>query len=146
MLTTQNPSPHGKVENFSSLFEGGTRWKGKLFQAVYRKQPLEGASLHEPLAAQGEDPPWVRWAVIASKKGVDKRATRRNFVKRRLRALVQGIVLPHISPADPRREPVRLEFALIASRRMVSEPWSGLVDEMRAFAAVLTRSSRENAP
>ena len=143
MLTAQNECCHGKVQNFTALIEGGKRWKGRLFQAVYRRPPLSSSELTNlPLPVE----PRVRWAVIASKKGVDKRATRRNRVKRRLRALVHEIVLPGfaVQEQDPQASP--LEFALIASRRMLDEPWTGLEAEMRTFAGVLKNSLREPRP
>jgi RNase P protein component len=90
--------------------------------------------------------PGVRWAVIASKKGVDKRATRRNRVKRRLRALVREIVLPGFAANGQSRLSSPLEFALIASRRMLDEPWTGLEVEMRTFARVLKNSIQEPLP
>ncbi|MCA2959453.1 MAG: ribonuclease P protein component [Silvanigrellales bacterium] len=143
MLTARNECCHGKVQDFTALFEGGKRWKGRLFQAVYRR-PLPSSSEVTSLRLGTE--PGVRWAVIASKKGVDKRATRRNRVKRRLRALVREIVLPGFAANGQSRLSSPLEFALIASRRMLDEPWTGLEVEMRTFARVLKNSIQEPLP
>lgn len=133
MLPPRNPATDAKVRDFETLFTKGRRWKGRLFQAVFRVPPAEDAFGGEiPDGASG--PARVRWAVIASKKGVDKRATRRNRAKRRLRALVRQTVLPHLAGS--------IDFALIAGRRLPLEPWPVVEAEMRTFFALLYEASQ----
>ena len=133
MLPPQNPTIDAKVRDFETLFKKGRRWKGRLFQGVFRVPPTEHACVSQ--ISDGESgSARVRWAVIASKKGVDKRATRRNRAKRRLRALVRETVLPHLSGS--------IDFALIAGRSLPLEPWPAVEAEMRTFFALLFEASQ----
>lgn len=67
----------------------------------------------------------IQYAVIASKKGVDKRATRRNRAKRRLLAAVRN--LPHtaqVSWAGTR------QWVLMANRSAIHCDWSQLTEDL----------------
>lgn len=153
MLSARNAPPaDAKVEDFSRVFERGTRWKGRCFHLVYF---APGALPAEVRAASGEEgdrppasesslrPPACRWAVIASKKGVDKRATRRNRTKRRLRVLVRTVLLPALRAQGLASRAAPLEVVLIAGRRMLEESWPSLVREVEGAADAIVRNKGE---
>ncbi len=64
-----------KIENFQKFYDKAQKRRGKYFTAYFS---LNKSDLIE-------ESPSIRIAVVASKKGVDKRATRRNTAKRRFR-------------------------------------------------------------
>jgi ribonuclease P protein component len=127
MLNPANVIVEGKIADFDGLFKQGRRWKGRFFQAVFRFPQLpDSKGAH------------CRWAVIASKKGVDKRATRRNRAKRRLRALVREVLVPAFASQGFE---TRIQFALVASRRAPTDAWGEMREEAAAFAQYLVKEA-----
>jgi ribonuclease P protein component len=111
-------SQEQKIENFSRVFEKGHRFKFPAFQAVCRitSNTSKNTSTYS-------------WAVVASKKAVDKRATRRNFCKRRLRALLTAADLQgSLEPGE------HLELVVLGGKQVVSQNFSLLQQQVSLLA------------
>jgi|GEM_PF-4119265 len=126
MLSVPNPA-EAKLEDFQALFTQGRRWKGRAFQAVFRAVPA------------GEGVPDCRWAVVASKKGVDKRATRRNRAKRRLRVLIRETLLPALRSVGLAGGATPVELCVVAGRATVKDDWDVLTAEVVRLAGGIGR-------
>ena len=96
-----------KITDFQTIFKEGHRAKGDFF--VSHAKP---------------GTPW-RVGVVASKKRVSKRAVDRNRVKRRLRALVRGLL------GEGTLFSKSFFLVISADRKTIDAPWDALTQELK---------------
>lgn len=94
-----------KIENFQNFYDKAQKRRGKYFTAYFyqnKSDIIEGS-------------PNIRIAVVASKKGVDKRATRRNTAKRRFRIGLRNAIATFAS--DKHNPPLQSFDWVVSAQR-----------------------------
>ena len=124
----QNVRLTGPVVHFQRFFDApATRFKTRHTLCYGLTWPPQ-TSVVVPPAAHHD----LQMSVVASKKGVGKRAVHRNRAKRRLRMAVREVLasLPE-SAQGLAQGPKMLEWVLMANRSCVDCPWNELVVDVR---------------
>lgn len=102
---------HTRRADLAGFFECASKLRGKVANTFYLVQPGDGL---------------VEGYVLASKKGVDKRATLRNRAKRRLRVAQRQVLQKH--PIVSRTHSIR--WVLMAGRGSLKAPWNDILREV----------------
>lgn len=120
-----------KIKDFKTFFGFARKRKSHDFSLYYVKgaaSPTENNKVPNPKAS-----PQIRFGVIASKKGVSKKAVHRNRVKRRLRAAFSIALKSTQSPAN-----CDVQLVFFANRAVLKSKWENLTESVaHAMQAVL---------
>ena len=133
----QNVRLKGPVLHFQRFFDAPpTRFKTRHTLCYGLARPDATHDLGHPPAppdAEGVPLRQLQMSVVASKKGVGKRAVHRNRAKRRLRMAVQEVLssLPHESTGQSQGRQ-NLEWVLMANKSCLDCSWPELVSDVRA--------------
>lgn len=102
-----------KITNFNKFYKSArkSRFECFLTYTICDKAECQGSS--------------ILFAVVASKKGVHKRAVKRNRVRRRLKNAffycLKNLQIP---------EGIELQILFMANRNVLEVPWNSLIDKM----------------
>ncbi|MGY3804780.1 ribonuclease P protein component [Pigmentibacter ruber] len=112
-----------KIENFSLFFEKARKIKTNsfLFYFQINNSPTQCSVL--------------KYAIISSKKGVHKRAVKRNKARRRIRHALFSVLKTFDLPSE-----VALDIVFMANRSVLSVNWEQLLEEI---SLILKKSLRE---
>lgn len=122
---TKNQRLPGRLTRTGDVVRQGKRRRGHLVTSFHAATAECSSSLEDGL---------LSFAVVASKKSVDKRAVRRNRVKRRLRAAVrclatEGQLVRQVAQSNQQRH---LLWVLMANRGCLAADWESLKQEVKA--------------
>lgn len=128
----QNVRLTGPIQQFQRFFDAPTtRFKTRHTLCYGLAWPNSGDVLPQPPTPAGAHE--LQMSVVASKKGVGKRAVHRNRAKRRLRMAVRE-VLAHLPSGSLglAEGPKMLEWVVMANKSCVDCAWGELVADVRA--------------
>ncbi|WGL60103.1 ribonuclease P protein component [Pigmentibacter sp. JX0631] len=112
-----------KIENFSLFFEKARKIKTNYFLFYFQvNNSLIDSSV-------------LKYAIISSKKGVHKRAVKRNKARRRIRHALFSVLKTFDLPSE-----IALDIVFMANRSVLSVTWEQLLEEI---SLILQKSLKE---
>lgn len=122
-----------KIKDFKSFYAEAERSRGRHVLTYSRTKA------NDPCGQ-------IALAVVASKKGVDKRAVRRNRVKRRLRAAMALVLKVRQSTEQNESSTTipAIEWCLTGNRSVLNTGWNELLEEVSAVWARIESKHLKN--
>lgn len=116
-----------KIENFSSFFDSAAKFRTNFFLFYYKK---EKSTLSHGV---------LKYAVLSSKKGVHKRAVKRNKARRRIRHALFAVLKTLDLPAE-----VAINVLFMANRSVLTAQWERLLQEVSAALVKILAEKEKN--
>lgn len=122
-MTIQSVLPVSKITNFSEFYSSASKYRTPYFLTymAFKKNP----------EAEGV----LKFAVVTSKKGVHKRAVKRNRVRRRIKCAFLDYLKTATFPIG-----VEIQVLFMANRSVMEASWEELLGAVKfAMQKVLSR-------